>query len=152
MGKDVRLVITAKGAFQQMGPRLVDLPPAEADNARKQQTQRGAVPTQVLVRAADPVTKVRAREGVERNGRRLEVVEMIDRDGETTTLWIDAATHLLARVGDADQGAEFDDWRDVAGLKYPFKVHLKGRQTIEIQTEDVKINSGVSPDLFKRPG
>src|SRR5262245_10586082 len=145
-----RLVITAKGAFQQTGPRVVDLPPGEADNARKQQTQRGAVPTQVLMRAADPATKVRAREDVEQNGRKLQVVEMIDRDGQTTTLWIDAGTHLLTRVGDAEQGAEFSDWREVSGLKYPFKVHLKGRQTIEIDTEEVKINSGLSPDLFKR--
>jgi zinc protease len=151
MGQTVKLVITSKGAFQQMGPRVIDLPPDQAASARKQQVQRGVVPTEVLVRAADPATKVRARDSVEKNGRKMDVVEMIDRDGQTTTLWIDAATHLLARAGDADQGAEFDEWKDVSGLKYPFKINLKGRQTIEISADEVKINSGVSPDVFKHP-
>ena len=151
MGQTVKLVITSKGAFRQIGPKVMDLPPEQAASARKEQDQRGVVPTAVLVRAADPQTKVRARDSVEKNGRKLDVVEMIDRDGQTTTLWIDAVTHLLARAGDPEQGAEFDDWRDVSGLKYPFKMNLKGRQTIEIDTQDVKINGGVSPDVFKHP-
>jgi len=148
-GMDVKMVITKDAAFQQSGPQVVDLPPAIAAKARKE--QRAGLPTEVLMRASEPGAKVVVRPQVEEGGKKLDVIEMIDKDGDTTTLWIDAKTHLLSKVGDSDGAAELDDWRDVAGgIKYPFKMHLRGKQSIDLDTEEVKINSGLSPDLFKR--
>jgi hypothetical protein len=149
-GTNVKMVVTKDVAYQQMGAQVADLPPAVAQKMRKEQGQRGAVPTNVLVRAADPSTKVRVRPRVDVDGKALDVIEMIDRDGETTTLWLDAETHLIARIGDADGAAELADWRDVAGLKYPFKMRIRGKQTVDVDTEEVKVNSGLAGDLFKR--
>jgi hypothetical protein len=142
------MVVTKDAAYQQMGTQVRELPAAMAAKARKE--QKGALPTEVLVRASEPGTKVIVKPSVEEGGRSLDVLEMIDRDGESTTLYFDAKTHLLQKLGDQDSSAEFEDWRDVAGIKYPFKMHLRGAQTVELETEDVKINSGLSPDLFKR--
>jgi hypothetical protein len=149
-GDVLRMVITKEFAFQQMGTHSIDLSEPAAEKARREQAQRGVLPTSILVRAAQGEIKVRATAPTEKDGRKLDVIEMIDRDGEATTLWLDAQTHLLARVGDADGGAEFEDWRSVSGVMYPFKVRIRGRQTVDLVTDEVRINSGLSPELFKR--
>jgi outer membrane lipoprotein-sorting protein len=150
-GMDVKMVVTPEAAYQQMGSQVVDLPPAVAAKMRKEQGQRGAVPTGVLVRAVDPATKVRILPPAEAAGRKVDVIEMIDRDGETTTLWLDAESHLIAKIGDGSGAAELSDWRDVAGgLKYPFKMHISGQQTVDVEAQEVKVNSGLGADLFKR--
>src|SRR5262249_50985165 len=136
-------------AFQQMGTQVRELPGPEA--ARMRRAPKGALPTEVLVRASEPGAKILIKPVVEEGGRKLDVVEMIDKDGESTTMWLDAATHLLVKVGEQDGVVELSDWRDVSGIKYPFKVHVKGNQgTVDFETEEVKINSGLSPELFKR--
>jgi zinc protease len=149
-GAEIKMVVTAERAWQEANGRIENLPPPVAARARKEQTQRGTVPQAVLVRAADPDTKLRARGQEDRGGRTFDVIELVDRDGETTTLWLDAATHLLARIGDRDSAAELDDWRDVgAGLRYPFKIRVRGQRSMDLEAEDVKVNAGLSEALFR---
>ena len=51
-----------------------------------------------------------------------------------------------------DQESLFRDYRDVDGLKYPFKItQTLGTQTIELNIEKIETNTGMQDDLFEIP-
>jgi hypothetical protein len=76
----------------------------------------------------DPHTGVTYRRlpDAQDNGRTYQRVEATPDGGRTATLWIDASTHLLNRAVYATSflvaTQRYDDYRDVNGLKLPFRV------------------------------
>ena len=80
--------------------------------------------------------------------------------GLLVTLYFDTKTNLLNRmivytsspIGRAPQQVDFDDYRDVGGVKFPFKdtfLWLDGRWTAEISS--VKTNVTIDPAKFGKP-
>jgi hypothetical protein len=80
--------------------------------------------------------------------------------GLLVTLYFDTKTNLLSRmivytsspIGRAPQQVDFDDYRDVGGVKFPFKdtfLWLDGRWTAEISS--VKTNVTIDPAKFGKP-
>lgn len=62
------------------------------------------------------------------DGRRYRVAEATPRGGDPVALWFDADTGVVARVVQRDGqyavASIYDDWRDVDGVKLPFRVSI----------------------------
>jgi zinc protease len=90
-------------------------------------------------------------------------VEIGEPAGQTATVECDAATGLLLRVRyDLPQAAgapvkvteEFDDFRDVGGVKMPHKITITrgGQKFADVTVTDYKVNAGLLiRELAKRP-
>jgi hypothetical protein len=94
------------------------------------------------------------------NGRTVYVVQGTAPGGLLGTLYFDKETHLLTRyvrrtpspVGRITIQQDYDDYRDVNGVKFPFKysfLWLDGRFTALIS--DVKVNVPVDAAKFGKP-
>ena len=92
--------------------------------------------------------------------REVYVVQGSDRTGMLGTFYFDKQTHLLLRyvrrtpspVGRITIQQDFDDYRDVDGIKFPFKysfLWLDGRFTADIS--DVKVNAPVELAKISKP-
>lgn len=88
------------------------------------------------------------------------VVQGTSAGGVLATLYFDAETHLLTRsvrytaspVGRIPTRVDYSDYRDVAGVKMPFKwtvTWLDGRQNFELT--DVQANAPIDAAKFAKP-
>jgi zinc protease len=102
----------------------------------------------------------RAGQDDDLNDRDVHVVQGSVPGGMLGTFYFDKQTHLLTRyvrrtpspVGRVTIQQDFDDYRDVNGIKFPFKysfLWLDGRFTAIIS--DVKINAPVDAAKFAKP-
>ncbi len=94
------------------------------------------------------------------NGREVDVVQGNGPKGMIATLYFDKQSSLLVRVvryspspiGRVPTQADFDDYRDVNGIKFPFKYTfswLDGRDAFRLN--DVKINVPIDAAKFVLP-
>ena len=92
--------------------------------------------------------------------REVQVVQGTGTGGATVTLYFDAETGLLTRqiryvnspVGRIPTQVDYEDYREVAGVKMPFKwtmTWLDGRDTVELS--DVRANAPIDAARFNRP-
>jgi photosynthetic reaction center cytochrome c subunit len=92
--------------------------------------------------------------------REVQVVQGTGAGGVTATLYFDAETGLLARqiryvespVGRLPTQVDYSDYRDVAGVKMPFRwmvTWLDGRDIVQLT--DVQPNVAVAATRFARP-
>ena len=92
--------------------------------------------------------------------REVQVVQGTGSSGATVTLYFDAETGLLSRqlryvnspVGRIPTQVDYSDYREVAGVKVPFKwtmTWLDGRDTVELT--EVRPNVVVDSARFNRP-
>ena len=92
--------------------------------------------------------------------REVQVVQGTGTGGATVTLYFDAETGLLRRqvryvnspVGRIPTQVDYDDYREVAGVKMPFKwtmTWLDGRDTVELS--EVRANAPVDRTRCNRP-
>jgi hypothetical protein len=105
-----------------------------------------------------------APEAREQDGKRYEVVAVTPRDGDPLTLWFDADTDLPARI-EQKQGADtavtlLADWREVEGLRLPFRFvtdrvdtagRIDARNRIEVTIERYEVNAAIADTDFARP-
>jgi zinc protease len=90
-------------------------------------------------------------------------VQITDTTGQAANVEFDPRTHLLKRVSYDTQQAGgatlysedvYDDFRDVGGIKVPFKITLNqgGHRFSDVVVRDYKINTGLNPlELARRP-
>ncbi len=90
-------------------------------------------------------------------------VQITDTTGQSAMMEFDLQTHLPKRVSyDVQQaGGEaiyaedvYDDFRDVGGIKVPFKITTNqgGHVFCDVMVKDYKINTGLNPqELARRP-
>ena len=92
--------------------------------------------------------------------REVQVVQGTGLGGATVTLYFDAETGLLTRqiryvnspVGRIPTQVDYADYREVAGVKMPFKwtmTWLDGRDTVELT--EVRANAAIDAARFVRP-
>jgi len=66
-----------------------------------------------------------------------------------TGLKIRDSKDIITPQGKFQQITEFDDYRDVEGIRYPFKIkQYLGNQTLDFMIESIKVNTGISEDIF----
>jgi hypothetical protein len=90
---------------------------------------------------------------LETGGRTLDGVAVQLPSGESNTLYFDRASHLLVRIktpgeGGVDQIEELGDYRDVGGIKLPFRMVSNGAFTSEATVTQVKVDAGLAAKLF----
>jgi hypothetical protein len=97
------------------------------------------------------------------NATEDSTVQISDNTGQVVSLEFDPLTHLPKRMSyDIKQAGgvpiyseeDYDDFRDVGGIKVPFKIAMKqgGRGYSDVVVKDYKINTGLNPlDLARRP-
>jgi len=90
-------------------------------------------------------------------------VQISDATGQVASVDFDPQTGLIRRVSyDTAQAAGqpiysediFDDFRDIGGVKIPFKITINqgGRKFSDVVVTEYKINTGLKPiDIAKRP-
>ncbi len=92
--------------------------------------------------------------------RDTEVVQGSGPHGYLVTMYFDKKTNLLIRtvrfskspVGRVPTQIDYDDYRDVNGIKFPFKYTyswLDGRDSFQIK--EVKTNVAIDPAIFGKP-
>jgi hypothetical protein len=99
--------------------------------------------------------------GIEKVGDRdAYVVEAARAEGDPDRIFFDAATGLPARIashrhgpnGMIDSTEDFEDFRDVDGLKLPFTIHEKTSDaTLTIQITEVHHNVTLDGSQFAKP-
>ena len=66
-----------------------------------------------------------------------------------TGLKIRDSKDIITTQGKYQQITEFDDYRDVEGIRYPFKIkQYLGNQTLDFTIESIKVNTGISDEIF----
>lgn len=89
-------------------------------------------------------------------------LEISDKNGNQVGIELDPSSGLPAKLtypsasmnGPTMVIEEFSDWRDVAGVKMPFKASITqgGKKFADVLVQDYKINSGLrAEDLSKKP-
>ena len=95
------------------------------------------------------------------NDKEVQVVQGSTARGGTATLYFDTETGLLVRhvryndspVGRISRQTDYSDYREVAGVKMPFKwtdTWLDGRDVVELT--DVQPNATIDAAKFAKPG
>jgi hypothetical protein len=106
------------------------------------------------------LTRLRTLDPEEINGREMDVIQGNGPRNLFATLYFDKKTGLLARmirygsspIGRLPTQFEFDDYRDVEGVKMPFKVDfiwLDGRDSIQL--DSITLNAPIDPSKFAEP-
>lgn len=102
--------------------------------------------------------------GKEKVGDRDAYVILFDpTSGSTIRQYIDAETYLPTKVvmtvavpemgGDMEQTTEFTDYREVDGIKTPFRLNVSSTvQSFEVKVDKVEHNVSVETALFSKPG
>lgn len=99
-------------------------------------------------------------EGIEEiNGKPAYKIKLIDPAGNEEYQYYDTETKLLVYVMSMEEGpdgsemtvtTEYSDYRDVKGVKYPFKrLRMMGPQIMDITVTSVEVNTKLSDDIFK---
>jgi len=85
-------------------------------------------------------------------------LEISDAAGHTVTVELDPASALPVKQGYLQSGnpvsETFSDWRDVDGIKLPFKIAIEqgGQKFADVSVSAWKLNSGLKvEDLSKKP-
>jgi hypothetical protein len=98
------------------------------------------------------------REGTAINLSGPDVVDIAAKDGDRAKLELDEKTGLPLRVtyteGAGEVTQEYSDWRDVSGIKLPFKwiIQQGGKKFATVTVQDYKLNSGLTAEaLAKKP-
>lgn len=93
------------------------------------------------------------------HGVPVQVLMVVDDEGPMMRVYIDRATHLIIRVagafglgkGATELSAEFSDFRDVGGIKFPFRiVNFSGDNRIaETLFSEIQLNREMPDSLFQ---
>lgn len=89
----------------------------------------------------------------------VEVLQLEDNEGTVMRVYVDAATRLIVKVagsfgkglGGAELSAEFADFREVDGIKFPFRIanYSGGTKIAETVVTEIVINREMPDSLFQ---
>jgi hypothetical protein len=111
-------------------------------------------------RIKDTLGQWRAGVASEIDDKPVQVVQGARANGALATFYFDTKTGLLTRlvryadskVGRMPTQIDYDDYRDVGGVKLPFKIKVTWLDGLEnIALTDVRINVPVDADRFAKP-
>lgn len=67
-----------------------------------------------------------------------------------TGLKVRDSKDLITEQGNFKQITEFDDYRSIEGIRYPFKIkQYLGSQVLDFTIESIQVNTGISDDVFQ---
>jgi zinc protease len=139
---------------QDAGGDITELSGAALEDLKRSSTFNAALKWQELF----PKAELAGEEDVD--GRRAYIVKLTSAAGKQVTHYYDAGTFLLLRekgVRDTPQGpmditADFSDYRDVGGLKVPFRTkQVLPMAEIVVVISEVQTNVAIPDSLFAKP-
>lgn len=106
------------------------------------------------------LTRLRTIDHAEIDGKEMDVIQGNGPRTLFASLYFDKETGLLSRlvrfspspIGRMPTQFDFSDYRDVNGVKMPFKIDfiwLDGRDAIQL--DEIKLNAPVDPHVFDKP-
>ncbi len=148
-----------KTVWMSAGGRSQEMPDsqrAEVEGSIERESLR------LLQRIDDPKLRLQALDPITLDGRKVDVVALSEPEGRLRVkLFLDPASHLIvgkqftaAVMGPPAETEElYSDYRDVSGVKLPFKVATRqGKKTVgELTVSEVKINQAVPESAYRRP-
>ncbi len=149
MGSMVRAFDGTNG-WMQMGPQTVD--------ATDQMKDRQYFGFDLLRRAGQPGFSARSLPDEPVGGKPARVVDLVDAQGHATRFFLDPATNQVVKVSFESGGqkleALYSDYRDVNGVKVPFKTEVTqdGAPIMKVELTEAQVNPPVDAELFKKPG
>jgi zinc protease len=148
-------VVTPEAAWGGLGAMVRDAP---ADISAEDLAGFWRHKDLILLRHLDSKgVYIQARESIEQDGKRYDVVELRKEDGSLATrIWLNAKSHLLARLEYERRGEkvseQYDDYRAVKGLQMAFSQKQTGGDTeVDLKFSLVRINAGIPAGTFDRP-
>jgi hypothetical protein len=92
------------------------------------------------------------------DGSSFDVVEIVPEGGRRLEIWLDAETHLTARIVDAEANVVtttyLTDYREVEGLLIPFGFRSstgEAKYDTMVEVNTVRVNPELPPDAFDIP-
>jgi len=84
------------------------------------------------------------------------VIEISDKNGNAARLTLDESSGLPLKAsyessqGKVEEG--WSDWRDVAGMKAPFKISVtqNNKKFADVTVEDIKVNTGATEEQLSK--
>jgi Photosynthetic reaction centre cytochrome C subunit len=152
-GAEIVQVIDRDHGWAVAPGRIIDLPPANIENARKQIALLGPlkVPEAEAPRKTTALETIGGRTFVVVESRGIRHLERLYFDMQTGLLYKRAGdTHTP--LGDYPYETVYEDYRDVDGVKVPFQTI--NRSTIDRTTQtfvEIRFNQPVDPSRFERP-
>jgi predicted Zn-dependent peptidase len=137
-----------KGSAKQMGQEI----PLDEASLMEMKTQAYIVPE---THYADLGYKMELK-GMEMvEGKKAYAVQLVSPSGSKSTDYYDISTGLKIRtVGEANGATvtnDFEDYREVEGVKFPYKLTVSGMMPFPLvmNVEKVEVNTGLEADSFK---
>ena len=128
---------------------------AELSGAELAQARRDAAFDQPLrLRQLYPKIALKGKARV--NGRDTYLLEA-PRNGRPKRWYFDVTTGLLLRMeerratGKLERAEDYDDYREVDGVKVPFAISLTEELRIMVKLEEVRHNAAIDDALFNKP-
>jgi zinc protease len=146
MGQTQKVVFDGKKAFAVAGGQKQDLPAEETADLKKE-----AFVFPELSQRNDTSIKLKGIESF--NG--ADAYALVDGD---TTVYYDVKTGLKVAEVSVQKGPDgkemasttpYSDYREVKGIKVPYKTSVNVGIEVELTVSDVKINEGVTPADFQ---
>ncbi|HZS35419.1 MAG TPA: insulinase family protein [Polyangia bacterium] len=148
--KVVQIVADGKVVMKQ-GDQVMELPKPMQEAIMRSLWRD---PNFILLHAGEPNVKVRALAPVAEGDARYDALEVISPDGASTTLLLDAKTHLIARMTFTESGKkariELSDYRPEGGIAFPHTIAQGGDEgNMHVTYSKIEVNKGLAPTLFK---
>lgn len=111
----------------------------------------------VLRRAGQQGYTARPLPDAQVDGKTVKAVEIADAQGHATRFFVDPATNLVVKLEYSSGGESpeifLSDYRDVSGVKVPFKTRILqgGQLLMEMTYTEVQVNAPVDEKLFQKP-
>lgn len=91
-------------------------------------------------------------------GEKAAVLKVTTPSGNTSTEYYSLESGLLLKSSSTQEGPNgkkmqtsqnYSDYEDFNGVKFPNKIKIESRQTIELTRDKIEINQGIADDKFK---
>lgn len=132
---------------------LVDL--VDDEEALERAASEGFLSRRAYLRTDVPLAQASTRTERDANGALYDVVTLVPLPNQPIELWVDDATHLIARIvrPSLQETIAFDDYRDVDGLRLPHRITITDAgNNPQVQTiESYRLARTVDDAKLRRP-
>jgi hypothetical protein len=154
---EMNMVVSPKASFVSVGGQTRDMPSSQRQESVQDEKREMIYVAQHI---NDPKFQF-AVTGKEKVGNVEASILDVNADGAHVKWYVDPQNGRILRIvaerrgeqGSLTQSVDLSDWRDVQGIKLPFKrtISLNGEPSGSAEVQQVQLNPPVDPKLFEKP-
>ncbi len=148
-----------EGGWMRAPQGMMPMPPPQLEQARGELFR---LRESILLSDRMPNRTVNFVEQAEHNGSPVSVIEISEENGPSVRLWVDDASGDLVKqtyqssaiTGSPSQVEQiFSDFREVGGLRVPFKVLVlaDGNEFAQVEVSEIQYNTGLDQETLIQP-